>query len=343
MAHLPTFLPVLKSFGLKPEPLAAFLKATRGIIAGGAPSSAFFGKDLEDNQDLDIWIPIPDAKSPVQELYSQVLENNIYNFFTRNRQPPNQHSLLSKTLDQIARKYRGVYQLSVTTNAPEYTQSSIAEIIKRIYVFENPWTGRRIQVICTLDLSPKDLLSTFDLNICQFYVDGSNPQFIVKHIHSADVLTELRNGDATILSPSDSTVNLSEYQQVRLKNRIAKYETRGYTFKWLDSSLPWGELPEAPTESFWQDFILTTEDYQHMLNNDNAYDTIYQMLDDAGCNFKGADIDGTMKVFLSTIEKLTTRDDQNGDVWKYTWRFTWDADTKLDNIYIRGQLLLNPF
>lgn len=345
MAHKPSFLPVLKKFGLEPEALAIFLKATRGIIAGSAPSSAFFGKNIEDDQDLDIWIPLPDSTTStlqsVQTLYAQVVENNIYNFFTRNQQQPNKSSLLSKSLNQIVRKYRGVYQRTVTSDLAEYTQSNIADMIERIDVFENPWTGRRIQVICTLDFTPEELLSNFDLDICQFYVDGSDPEFIVKHNHSADVLTALRRGNATILS--DPTDTLTEYQLTRLENRIAKYESHGYMFKWQHSGIPWTQISDAPTESFWQDFILTTADYRYMLDNHTEYDTIYQMLDDAGCNFKGADTAGTINTILSHIKKQTPCDEKDCDVWEYTWRFTWDADSKLDNIYIKRMLLLNPF
>jgi hypothetical protein len=360
MAHKPSFLPVLKVFGLNPKSLAYFLDSTNAIIAGGAPASAFFGKPLEDTQDLDIWIPTPCALEDVNHptsppvkwdnaSYIKLLRNNVFNYFERNQAAPSNATLLSKSLNHIIKKYKGNYRrISMSdVDFAEYTKTTMNNIMT-IDTFENPWTSRRIQVIYVYDLSPQDILSKFDLDVCKFYVNGSDSEFLVKHHHSAYTLTKLRLGVATVCSPYDILYEsyMTDYQRKRLDERIAKYKARGYTVISETTGFVWGakeELLPDPEESFWQDFKFTSSDISDRIEYESMRDIFRHMLSGAGCDFVGSDTEGNVDVLAKYHTERMKDDCASGDNWRYIWRFTWNAETKEENIYLRSMVLQNPF
>jgi len=352
MAHKPSFLAVLESFGLNPESMSYFLHATQGRIIGGSAASAFFGTPLEDIQDIDIWIPLP-VQPGGKELYDvadwnvstyiELLRNNVYNFFERNQKPPTKNTLLSKSLDYITHKYRGVYQRLTTTNVDNHIQIALSNIVLSVETWKNPWTERTIKVIYTYNIGILDILSSFDMDVCQFYVEGYDTQFIVKHNHSPKTLATLRNGTATVFSQYDS--QLTDYQQKRLNERIAKYKKLGYTVKSETTGYPWigNNLPPAPNESFWQDFEFTTDEVKNYTDKDSLRQKFYEMLVEAGCDFVGSDTKGNLDILVNLHFKWTIDHINNEDNWHYIWRFTWDADRKEENIYLRHMSLLNPY
>lgn len=353
MAHKPALLPVLKTFGLNPKEFVQFLGVTHGFVAGGAASSAFFGKPLEDEQDLDIWIPIPVSsscsgvyKAPFNydsASYCSLLRTYIFNYFTKNQRRPNQRILLSLSLNQISKKYSGVYTKITTQDVAQYTQSNMSNMISCIDTYENTWTGRRIQVIYTYNKTVDDVLSNYDFDVCQFYTDGSD-NFLVKSFkHSATDLTNIRQGHAKILTNTDDIQ--TEYQQQRLEERVAKYECRGYTFTWASSGNLYRspELPLAPTESFWQDFVFSTHDLSENMTTQNMRDVFFNMLNDAGCHFEGSDTEGTLELLVNYYTRQWKLDSEGGDNWNYTWRFTWDAYRAEENFYMYSMILQNLY
>ena len=352
MAHRPSFIPVLKKFGLDPTAFAAFLESSQGFVAGGAPSAAFFGKALDDKQDLDIWVPIP-VKSGCKSSYKAsarwdpasycaLIRNAVTNFITRNQDGPSTRHLLKMSLDEIAKKYTGVYQKVKTEDVAEYTKSNMSSFIQSIDTFENPWTGRRIQVIFTYDVSRDEILESFDLDICQFFTDGLNHWTVKPFNMDAATLSNLRNGKARIIMPEEEFK--TDYQYERLESRIEKYEARGYTFTWASTGIAWADsqLDEAPTESFWQDIIVTTEDIQDF-SEQEMRDAIFNVLDETGCHFRGSDTNGNVDILVKFFETRIPEDKENNDNWQYVWRFTWDADEQEENIYLRKSVLLNPY
>lgn len=352
MAYRPSLLPLLKKFGLDPQSFSSFLLCSHGFVAGGAAATAFFGKKLDSSQDLDIWIPLPvtlNHKSSYTAKerwdtasYCSLIQNTVTQFFTRNQKGPSASNLLSMSLEQIARKYRGVYRHITTTDVAEYTQSTLAPLVKSIVTFENPWTSRRIQVIFTYDVTLNDVLASFDLDVCKFYADGTN-SFAIKHNHSASTLHSLRMGKATIIGDS---VLLTEYQRARLETRVAKYEARGFTFTWAVTGRPWNEqfaIPDAPHESFYQDFILTTHDFTSNPSHAELRDCIRELFRAAECDFKGSDMEGNLDIMVPWMKARLSTDYKDGDNWQYTWRFTWDAERNEENVFICHMLLLNPY
>jgi hypothetical protein len=352
MAHIPSFIPTLKKFGLDPTAFAAFLESSQGFVAGGAPSAAFFAKHLGINQDLDIWIPIPVKQGSGSSYktttrwdtakYCTLIRNAVSNFFTRNQDAPSSRHLLSMSLEQIAKKYNGVYNRILTEDVAEYTKSDLAPFIQSIDTFENPWTSRRIQVIFTYDVTRDEIMENFDFDVCQFYTDGSDRWIVKPYNLDAKTLSNIRSGNARILFPEEHYV--TDYQYERLQSRVAKYEERGYTFTWASTGCAWDNtgIPDAPTESFWQDIIVTTKEVQD-LSNQEMRDLFFNLLNDTGCHFKGSDTEWTIQFLLTYFKKAIIQDKESGDNWKYTWRFTWDADKKEENIYLRKTILLNLY
>jgi hypothetical protein len=353
MAHKPSLLPVLKTFGLDPKEFAQFLGVTHGFVAGGAASSAYFGKSLYDDQDLDIWIPIPVSSgcsaiyktSPNYDSasYCSLLRTYIFNYFTKNQRRPNQRILLSLSLDQISKKYSGVYTKITTKDIAQYTQSNMSNMISCIDTYENTWTGRRIQVIYTYNKTADEVLSNYDFDVCQFYTDGTDDFLVRPFKTSATNLANMRQGHAKILTNTEDIQ--TEYQQQRLEERVAKYECRGYTFTWASSGIPYQapQLPPAPTESFWQDFVFYTQDFSENMTKEQMRDVFFNMLNDAGCHFEGSDTDGTLKLLVNYYTRQFKFDSDAGDNQQYTWRFTWDAYNAKENFYIYSMILQNLY
>lgn len=349
-------LPVLERFGLDKYSLSTFLQFTQGFIAGGAVSSAFFEKELDDTQDLDIWIPgtIPYQASSnnTQGKYSvytyKLIREYVYNYFTKVYQSTSIQDLLNMKLDELADKYPSYYKYLDNSDISEYKDSSLSKIVKNIDVYENPWTHRRIQVMYLYDLNinnPLDLLTyivnSFDLNVCQFYTHclDYSTTFQIKHSHSPSTLFQLREGKAQILC---SNSELNEFQKERLEKRVCKYENRGYSFSWSFSNKPYRKavLQPAPLYSFYQDFDVYTSEIG---NTTDLRKYLHQVLEQYGCHFEGSDTEGNLNFLVKWLKKKYKQDKENGDEWRYTFRFTWDANKKNENIYIRHMLMMNPY
>jgi len=355
MENNPTLLPVLKKFGLSSEMFSELLKVTNGIIAGGIASTAFFGKPLNNNQDLDVWVPIPflSYTSSSTAIYNAPLNYSpgayfnlvhfaINSFLINNQKRPTPENLIKMSLDEIIDRYNGVYEKDSVSYTHEYKESDLSTIIRSIDTYINPWTGRRIQIIYTFNTTVDDIMKSFDFDICQFWSDGSNNFQVNSYTTNPATLTRLCHGHAKILLDPDN-IN-SQYQKERLENRVAKYEKRGYKFSWLANGNHWIQpnLPEAPTYSFWQDFVFTTND-MYGLSEDELEYQFRIMFENSGCNFQGSDINGNIDILINYHIHNNSSDSNAGDNWQYTWRFTWDSVQKCDNIYLRSMILLNPF
>jgi hypothetical protein len=331
MAHNPSLLPVLKEFGISPGSLSELLQVTDGFIAGGCLSSAFFGESIEE-QDLNIWIPVQ-AEPKVAFSHFKVVHHLVSTFLTSKKQL-SKDMLLGMSLDEIPAYIKGYYKNVKAFKPNEFTELPFVRIT---YRFENPWTGQNVNVIYTTDMNVKDVMSKFDLDINQFWSNGSNNFQIYSYNTDPNILTNLRNGFVKILVNSDE---LSINQSENLAKRIAVFESFGYKFNWSADGRPWNhtQLADAPTESFWQDFIFTTNEpcVDHP-------DYIYSLLDEAGCNFKGAETDVNVKIIQKYIEKRIKLAKADDDIWQYTFRFTWNAKEQSDNIYLIQATLLNPF
>jgi hypothetical protein len=335
MAPYHSLVPILEEFGLSAERLYELLKTTHGFVAGGVVSAAFFGKTIDDTHNLDIWIRLPISSVETSEKYgpqdySNLVKTLVSTFFTNNHQQPSEKDLFNMSLDEIITKYRGSYKKQVQSH-DKYSNSDLSSIVHSVDTFTNPWTDRSIQVIYTLNKSISEVLSSFDLDVCQFWTDGSNNFRIYSYIVNSSTLMNLYQGNATILVNPDE---LSNYQLERLQNRVAKYKNRGYNCLLPNLS----NLP--PSESFWQDFIFTTDCYT---SKDILRNNIYDLFVEYGCNFNGSEIDVNVKIISNHLYKQYEKNIKNGDIWEYTWRFTWDAENKLDNIFLRKMDLLNPF
>lgn len=354
MAVVPSFLPVLEKFGLNPSSLNNFLQITQGFIAGGAASSAFFGKPLEDDQDLNIWIPLPISPclqyiytasgNCIAVSYSYLVREFVTNFFTKNQNDPSAKNLLSMSLQTIINRYKGVYRLTTNNDKNPYDNFSASGVNESIANFENPWTGRRIKIVYT---QMCNVLDNFDLDICQFYVDGTSNFMVKIYNKNIDNLTNLRHGQARILN--NHKYNQSRYES--LDKLIIKYEKRGYTFTYASSGIPYRvpKLCTVPTESFWQDIEISTNDFIQLfgenfsknLSQKPLHDLFLDILNETGCNFDGCDTEGNIDVLVNYYMEQLKEDSSNGDIWLYTWRFTWDDDG--DNIYLRSMVLQNLY
>lgn len=324
MAYRPTLLPILAKFGLSQDGFQEFLSATRGFVAGTAASSGFFGKTLEDGQDLEIFIPNP-GNAGNADNYFELLGNYVRLFFTTNQGRPTEEELLGRAIDEVIDEYCGFYKAPEPVDLTNEYNNVPAQSIN---TFTNPFTGRRIKVIYTYDSDIENILSKFDLDVCQFWSDGSDNFCVYAYNSNPHSLAKLRRGYATILVDPNQ---LTEHQIINLQSRLSKYKNLGYEFTV-------NQQPQAPEESFWQDLIFTSSDYHG--DPTNFRKNIYNLFKECECIFQGSEMVENTNIILNFLKEF---DPDDSDNWEYTWRFTWDADNMEDNIYLRKMVMLNPY
>jgi hypothetical protein len=332
----PTMDSVISSvFGIPVHSLADLLRNLHGYIAGGACSSTFLGKNLCDSQDLDIWIPLPLTSKHVSSIgtdgtrwspsyYIQIVSDLIHNFMTTIQKRPTQKKMLTMSLDSIINNYKGCYQKS----ASSYAYDRSVRSIYRIDRFENPYTGRQVQFIYTYDISIRDIIDNFDMDVCQFFAQPMGNTFPIQHFHDSKTISRITKGFGQYLI--DMTT-LSDKERLKCKNRIQKYTARGFIFHVLSS---------APEKDIVKDIHILSDKYY---NTSDSKQYLYNLLEESGCHFDGSDTDGNIELIRKYMKEKQCEYHTNMDIWKVTFRFTWDAVKRDENIYVIKTELMNPF
>jgi len=139
----------LQAIGINPDELSPVLQTTKAIIAGGAPLRATFVHPPESwsNGDIDIWVcqDLSRWLDPA-EPFAPLLWNAGFRYHVR-------HSAGPKS------EYRRLRDQVKWIHTFRHSQQSSAQI--------------QIMVLYGETLSAQEMISQFDLNICQVYWDGA--------------------------------------------------------------------------------------------------------------------------------------------------------------------------
>lgn len=198
------------------------LENTRGYLAGGFCLAAFLEKPLLKGQDLDVWVPTPVTKN------GPVIDHaNVHNAYQYDAVVDKIFHLFFKSLG-----YTGVRTWDPKYSQLQYNQleNRFTKVVRSIMNYTHPEYPHKIQLIKTYDLTARENISTFDLNVCQFSFDA----YMNLKFYSQDNcdLTEIRRG---IMRENPRGKPLS-------KERREKYEKRGF-------KLVTNEMVQAPAQT----------------------------------------------------------------------------------------------
>lgn len=213
---------LVKNFNLEIEELKDLLYSTKSFIAGGSVLSTFLNEKLDDNQDLDIFLPIPYTKEETNN-FSKYYEKFKLGFLPYEELAKNKiASILTSKNYQLQRQVpKDFTNENKPTKDIEYMKCGLTHFIKNIENYENKNINRKIQIITVYDHSIQDILNTFDLNICQIAIlnNGFNFHFYIGQ--SYENLELIENKKMYILNP---------LYPANLHKRIKKYLLRGFTW-----------------------------------------------------------------------------------------------------------------
>lgn len=218
------FSRVAATFGLSPNALYKVLEASHAFIAGGSALSAFLNSNMQDGQDIDIWLPTPVSPRdgllsnyPFEKAAVLLIENFLLaSGYTRD---------LKAEMEARSNTSADIEYLRPDEDAPNGWKNPFMTTIRRIHRYKNGW-DQKIQVIECYNVSQETVLSAFDFDVCQFFVDRfSGPELNVRHNHSTETIERIKNG---IMTP----VPNSEYcaGTARTQRRVEKYQARGFKF-----------------------------------------------------------------------------------------------------------------
>lgn len=212
---------VITHFGFNPEEFKSIMRDVGGYISGGSCLNGYLGRQIEKEQDLDIWIP--SVEGTLKEKYVfMYLKSNGY--------------VLNSRKDDVS------YLHSQYISTPYYSTANFkngSKFIRKIYNFMNTVLKNKVQIIITTNVDARTNISTFDMNICQFYADfktsqSNTTQQMVKErmlyytkddinsfktLVSNDELIEIHQGIGRCLYDNASQ---------QCKNRVEKYTKRGF-------------------------------------------------------------------------------------------------------------------
>ena len=220
----PKFSRIAATFGLSPVELYKVLEATHACIAGGSALSAFMNTVIPEGTDIDIWLPTPVSPRdgllstyPFEKAAVLLIENFLLaSGYTRD---------LKAEMEARSNTSTDIEYLRPDEDAPNGWKNRFVTTIRRIHRYKNGW-GQKIQIMECYNVSQEDVLSAFDFDVCQFFVDRhSSPELYVRHNHSAETIERIKSG---IMTP----VPNSEYcpGTKRTERRIEKYQARGFKF-----------------------------------------------------------------------------------------------------------------
>lgn len=141
-------------FLLDKTEFAKVLYDTNAFLSGGSVLNAFLSENINDDQDLDIFIRIPENNSGYIKgnyyPYEIFVKEKINNFL-------HSHNYVLDT---------NYYPIDLDNNP--YDKSSISKFIKNVNQYKNG--NLRIQIIILYDCCITNFLQTFDLNICRLVI-----------------------------------------------------------------------------------------------------------------------------------------------------------------------------
>ena len=204
---------LLKSYNLNNKMFHQLMKSTGAIIAGSAALSAFNEVyNCVDNftpDDIDIWVYSYRHKERTTD---EDFENNALIYHT---------CCCAFELYFLNNGYT-YSKISDRQRVLEYTDGKLSKINRKIMRFENT-DGKKVQVIHTT-IPVMDAIKTFDLSICATWCN----------FYSCDHDDDSRYYLKLCTLNSNCTLRkimylLREDLTDREKQRIAKYQSRGYT------------------------------------------------------------------------------------------------------------------
>jgi len=317
---------LIQTHGISLEQLKNFLKLTGSCIVGDYLYYATNNTDVPANIDLDILVTTANQK----------LAKSIAHAFFRNlAKQPSEDELLSSSLDNITKDYRNFYRLHKTFMKHLPTPAHIRTYfphghIRRTVTYINPFTLRKINVIFPYyDYVFSPVLSVSEMmyhpvgNILTSNSDTKNPYYPVGTINNQN---------------SRSFYTLPIRHQEKILTQMSRFPQVAF-YDSTNVRVPQRFEPDpkepAPDTSFWQDFIMTSKD----LRDPDAYDKLFALFEELGCNFQGAETDINVKHIIDYSKKF---DDDLQNIWEFTWRFLWYAETEKDNIVLVHAKFLNP-
>ena len=218
------FSRIAATFGLSPNALYKILEATHACIAGGSALSAFLNSPMQDGQDIDIWLPTPVSPRdgllsnyPFEKAAILLIENFLLaSGYMRD---------LKAEMDARSGADTDIEYLRPDADKPDGWVNPFVTTIRRIHRYKNGW-DQKIQIIECYNVSIEHILKSFDLDVCQFFVDRfSGPDLNVRHNHSAEVIERIKNGIMTPVPNSEFCPGTA-----RTQRRVDKYQARGFKF-----------------------------------------------------------------------------------------------------------------
>jgi len=214
---------LLNNFNFEYDELKKLLYSTQSFIAGGAALKVFLNENYDENQDLDIFLPIPYSRNdfiqgpnviykkykfgylPFEELAKEKIKAILHNkgYYLTSSGVSNHHNCGNNPTKDI-----------------EYMKCALTHFIKNIINYENIITKKKIQIITVFEHSIQDILDTFDLNICQIAINCNDNSFYfnLENAGIQDLISKKLMYITNPLYPSN------------LEKRINKYLSRGFTW-----------------------------------------------------------------------------------------------------------------
>lgn len=216
-------------FELAEDELSEVLYKTNSFISGGSALNVFLNKDFEVDQDLDIFLRIPDlTHNYLQDInnYPFAFESLAYgildSYFKNNGYFP------QKDADEKIKKYLKSVN-NQNTNEIEYHQSALRYFIKNIKNYKKG--NKKIQLIILFNCELNEFVDTFDFNICKLIIKGeknfnsqNSPSFQYKLNFDNSHLSE---NDLNIIKNGKMFIDYCLYPY-NLFDRIKKYTNRGF-------------------------------------------------------------------------------------------------------------------
>lgn len=201
---------ILSSFHLEIPSFSELLEATGGIVAGSAALAAYTATcpDTFIPNDLDIWVHSDfftqdESVGPAPKYHPGVAVRLGYNYLFR-------YFFAQHGYTEIVRPVQ---------SDSEYTSNPVFAILRSIQRFQHKTSGRVIQVMhCKVPVT--EILGTFDLSVAQtWWIPSSHPSFPEGFLQTQDPVATQERKMYSLREPSTD----------REKERIAKYEARGFT------------------------------------------------------------------------------------------------------------------
>lgn len=217
---------ITNHFSVDINKFAKLLYDTNSFISGGSVLSAFLNEDINENQDLDIFLRIPyDREKEEKNIpsfknhyypYQELAKEKITNFIE------SQGYILDANYSSEEEINNRLKNRSNIKDELPYLQSELSKYVKNIMNYMN--NGRKIQLITLYDCSIEEFLDTYDLNICRLAIcsDINNKLYYYHEQNdyiSKQELEHIKNKKMYIFN-SKFINNIS--------NRVKKYIDRGF-------------------------------------------------------------------------------------------------------------------